>query len=237
MTPVQFARYVRYKTRTNATTFTDDDILLLMSQRQDEIAEAALKADEDIFLIPETVGLVANQREYPLDPDIISRIKRVDAKLDGSNWIPLTEVDITQLNIAIGTETDITSNYSNTKGGAFYDLSRKAITLLSGTITTVAAGLKFWVDIYPAPITDLSSNTEMAVDPTSTSHGMPRPLHKVWATGVIIDYKQSREKPIPLTEEEQNYEMKLQRAIETLMHGNMDREVIAYVPYDDGSQY
>lgn len=237
MTPAQFASYVRYKTRTNSTTFPDADILALMRQRQDEIAGAILKADEDILLIPQTLNLVAGQREYPQPEDILSRLKRVEAKLDGTNWVTLTEIDLTSIKTPISTEADITNNFSNTEGGANYDLSRKALYIYSGTITSVTGGLKLWCDTYPTAITDLSGSTEMSIDPSSTTHGVPRPLHRLWAKGVIIDYKESREKPIPLTEREQNYELDLQRAIETLKHGNLDREVIGHVPHNDGSQY
>ena len=236
MTPAQFASYVRLKTRTNSTTFTDADIITLMRQRQDDLAYAILKADEDILLIPETLDLVLNQREYALDTDIISRIKRVEAKLDGSNWLKLFEIDITQLSIPIASEADIVSYFTNTQygpsntQGACFDMGRKAIYILSGSITAVTAGLKFWVDTYPTAITDLTGTSEMNIDPSTTTHGIPRPLHKLWADGVVIDYKSSREKPIPLTEREQNWEMDLQRAIEVLKHGNMDREVFGYLP-------
>lgn len=230
MTPAQLASYVRLKTRTNSTTFTDADILIFLRQRQDEIAHAILKADEDILLIPETLNLVANQREYALDDDIISRIKRVEVTFDGTNWVKLDETDVTKIKVPISTETEITNHFSNEEGNCFFDIQRKAIYILSGTISAVTNGLKFWVDTYPTAITDLSSNTEMNVDPSTTTHGIPRPMHKIWADGVIIDYKSSREKPIPLTEREQNYEMYMEKAIVTLKHGNLDREVIGELP-------
>lgn len=239
MTPVQFAAYVRLKTRTNSNTFPDADIITLMAVRQDEIAQAILKTDEDIFLIPETRDLVssATQRDYSFPSNILSRIKRVEAKLDGTNWIKLTETDITKLDIPISTEADITNVFSNEEGNAFYDIVRKSLYILSGSISAVTGGLKLWCNTYPASITSLADTTDMSVDPSTTTHGMPRELHKIWATGVIIDYKESREKPIPLAEREKNYEYDLQKAIETLKHGNLDREVLGDVPYSDGYQY
>lgn len=243
MTPSQFATYVRYKTRTNSTTFPDADIITLMRQRQDEIAEIILKADEDILLVPQYATLVANQRDYDYPGDIISRLKRVEAKLDGTNWIKLIEIDLTEINVPIATEADITRvfnnlQYSNTNPwGARFDLLRKSIYIYSGTITNVTDGLRAYVDTYPTAISDLTSSVEMSEDPSATTHGIPRPLHRLWAMGVIIDYKQSREKPIPLNEQEQNYETYLQRGIETLKHGNLDREVIGDIPYSDGSDY
>ena len=97
MTPVEFAYHVRFMTRTNSTTFTDAEILALMKIRQDEIAKAILEADEDILLIPQYTSLVADQREYPLPQDMLSSIKRVEAKLDGTNFIKLNELDVTTL--------------------------------------------------------------------------------------------------------------------------------------------
>src|SRR3990167_2381617 len=246
MTPVQMAAYIRLMTRTNSTTFTDADIIILMRQRQDSIAEAILKADEDILLIPQTLDLVASSittREYPLPTDILSRIKRVEAKLDGSNWLKLTEMDITKIQTPIATEADITKYFTNETCKCHFDILRKSIYIYSGTITAGTDTMKIYVDTYPTAITDLTSGTDMSVDPTTTTHGIPRPLHRIWAIGVIIDYKSSREKPIPLTEREKNYELDLSKGIETLKHGNMDREVIADIPDQitfhgsDGSEF
>lgn len=237
MTPAKFAAYVRLKTRSNSTTFTNADMLVLMEQRQDEIAQAIMKADEDLLLLPQYTDLIANQRDYPMPTDILSRMKRIEAKLDGTNWLKLDEIDITMIKEPIATETDITNRFTNEEGNCFYDLIRNSIMIYSGTITSVTAGLRLWCDTWPTPVTDLTSTTELSVDPSTTTHGIPRPLHEIWARGVIIDWKQSREKPIALSEKELSYEKDLQRAIESLKHGNLDRDVIATVPYNDGSQY
>jgi len=243
MQPVEFVTYVRYKTKTNSTTFTNDNIKALMKIRQDEIAAAILRADEDILLLPQVASLVADQREYPQPTDILSRLKRVEVKLDGTTWVPLTEIDITRINQPISTETDITNVFNNSQlsegnpGGARFDILRKSIVIYSGTIIEVEDGLKLWCDTYPAAITDLTSETDMSEDPSDTTHGIPRPLHEIWARGVIIDYKESKEKPIPLSERESNYDDDLDDAIATLKHGNLDREVVGSIPYDDGSEY
>jgi len=249
MTPAEFATHVRYKTRTNSTTFTDAQIIALMKTRQDEIARALLRADEDILLLPQVDDLVEDQREYPFPSDILSRIKRVEAKLDETNWIPLTEIDITEINNPIATETNITSVFNNDQvsednpEGARFDIKRKAIFIYSGSITEVTDGLKVWVNTYPTAIDDLDeADDDMSVDPTDTTHGIPRVMHEIWARGVIIDYKESREKPIPLTEKELNYKADLQEAVEALKHGNLDREVIGHLPSaedrgNDGEDY
>lgn len=230
MTPAEFTTHVRYMTRTTSATLTDANLKALMKVRQDEIARAILRADEDILLIPQTANLVADQREYPFPTDMIARIKRVEAKLDGTNWIKLEEIDVTDISKPTHTEANITNYYSNLEGEAFYDIRRKSIYIFSGTITAVTTGLKLLVSTYPTAITDLTSTTDMSEDPSDTTHGVPRALHELWARGVIIDFKSSREKPIPLSERELSYQLDLDKAIETLKHGNLDREVIGQLP-------
>lgn len=251
MTPAKFAAYVRWKTRTNSTTFSDTELLASMEVQQDEIAKAILKADEDILLIPQTDDLVASSitaREYPLPSDILSRIKRVEAQLNGTDWIPLTEIDITQIGKPISTETNITDIFNNSQmskgnpNGARFDIRRKSIFIYSGTITATTDGLRVFCMTWPTPITDLTSVTDMNIDPSTTTHGIPRAMHEIWAKGVIIDYKESREKPIPLSESESRYEIDLRKAVETLRHGNLDREIMGGLPPasergNDGEDY
>ncbi len=238
-TPLKFAAYVRWKTRTTTATFTDDDMLVSMEFRQDEIAKAILKADEDILLVPSEDDLVAStitDREYPIASDMISRIKRVEVKFDGTNFIPLSEIDIASINNPIGTEDEITAVFNNGQvsktnpNGARFDILRKSLFIYSGTIEAVTDGIKLWYKSWPTPVTDLSSETDLSVDPSTITHGIPRVMHEIWARGVIIDYKGSKEKPLPLSERELNYKADLREAIQALRHGNLDREVIGELP-------
>lgn len=230
MTPAEYAAHVRFMTRTNSTTFPDADILRLMKIRQDEIAKAILEADEDILLIPQYTNLVADQREYPLPADMLSSIKRVEAKLDGTNFIKLNELDVTTYGKTINTESEITQQFFNEEGLAYFDLSRKSLVIYSGTITSVANGLKILVNTWPEAIGDLSATNDMSQDPSTTTHGIPRELHEIWARGVIIDWKSSREKPIPLSEKEQVYGIDLIKAINSLKPQNLDRNFTGQLP-------
>ena len=237
MTAAEFAYHVRFMTRTNSTTFTDAEILALMKIRQDELAKDILDADEDILLVPQYTNLFINQREYALPEDLLASIKRVEAKLDGTNYIKLEELDIASLKDTVLSEDTITENFSNEEGEAFYDLSRKSLYIYSGTITSVSNGLRAWANAWPAVITDLTTTTDMAIDPSLTELGMPRELHELWARGVIIDFKSSRDNPIPLTERELNYLEDKEKAINSLRPQNRDRVITGSLPYDDGSQY
>jgi hypothetical protein len=217
-------------TRTNSSTFSDADILALMKVRQVEIAKAILDADEDILLVPQYADLEANQREYTLPTDMLSSLKRIEAKLDGTNYVKLDEIDITTVPYTINSESSITQYFSNEEGMAKFSLSRKAIKIWSGTITDVTDGLKILVNTLPSAITDLSLTTDMSIDPSTTTLGIPIEMHEIWARGVIIDWKSSREKPIPLSQQEQVYGIDLIKAINSLKPQNANRSFVASLP-------
>jgi len=229
-TPANAASYIRLKTRTNSTTFTDADMLVLWNWKKNEVCQRALETDEDIFEIPAYASLEADQRTYPLHADILSRISRVEAKLDGTNWLKLKEVDLQEIDTPITLEADITYNFSNEEGCAFYDISRKSLVIYSGTITSVTDGLRVWHNIWPADVSSMAGTSDMSEDPSTTTHGVPKELHKVISVGVIIEWKESREKPIPLNESEQKWEYDLEKAIQTLKKANYDREVTGAIP-------
>lgn len=226
MTYKQFADYIRLKTRTNSTTLSDANIMLLANMFIDEFAKDIVKVDEDYFGMPQTTDLVLNQREYPLPADLLNRIKYVEAKLDGTNWLTLDELDILSYR---GTtdETTIASSFTNTKGGAKYDLFRGSLWLYSGSVIAVSGGLKLWAFSWPARITDLSLTTDMSIDPSTTSHGFPRAFHKLLADRVIIEWKEVGDRPIPLTEREQNFGNYYTLALDSIRNPNLSRVIVA----------
>jgi len=241
MTPAQAAAYIRLKTRTNPTTLTDANILVLFNVSKNFICQRALEVDEDIWLVPTTYDLVADQREYPLSSNILSRIERVEAKLDGTNWLKLKSIDLTDFDDPVASETDITNTFSNNKGEAYYDIKRKAIYIYSGSITDVTDGLAIWQNTYPADISDMTSTTDMSVDPSTTTHGVPKALHKVICDDVVIEWKGSREKPIPLSDSELMHNQQIEQSFQTLKKSSYDTEVTGDLPNqvnmqgDDGS--
>ena len=232
MTGKKFVDYIRYKTRTNSTTFPDADIVLLANVAKDELAKDLMDADEDTLVLPFTTSLIDSLREYPQPKTILSRIKKVEAKLDGTNWIGLKEMDLVDYPLPTD-ETTILDKFSNDEGRAKYDLTRKSIWIYSGAITAVSGGLKLWCNVWPFELTTdrLSDDViDLSTDPTSTTLGFPREFHELWTRRVIIDYKESREKPIPLTQKETNYFIDTEKAKIAIKHGNLDREIFASIP-------
>lgn len=229
MTPAELATYVRLRTRTNSTTLADAEILSLLNNRIDEVAGRIADVDEDYFLIPQTRDLQEDVREYAFPGDILNRIKRAEAKFNGTDWIKLLGFDLANYDGATD-ETSIVARFSNDYGHAYYDIFRKSLYIYSGSIEDVTGGLKLWAFSYPAHVTDLSSTTDMSQDPTTTTLGIPVSVHPLLADGVVIDWKQSREKPIPLNDREQLWEFRLQKALDTLKHVGMDTKVSATLP-------
>lgn len=206
--------------------------------RIDSVAQRILEADEDIFLVPQTADLKENQREYSFPQDILARIKRVEVKLDGTNFLVLGEFDLPDYRKPTD-ETNITNEFANLEGECFFKIMRKSLVIYSGSIIDVTDGLKLFCMTWPAHITDLALATGINEDPTATHHGIPRAFHQLLADGVVIDWKESREKPIPLSQGELAFEIRMRQAITTLRHGNLDREVIGRLPgsskiWDDG---
>lgn len=226
MTPEKLAQTIRQKTRTNSATFTDSDLLLYVNRKKDEIASLIAEQDEGYFEVPQTTNLVAGQREYPLPYDKMIGVVKVEAKLDGVNFIPLDELEVAGIKDPILNESDIINKFSNNKGQAFFDLTRSSIYIYSGEITDVDAGLKIVCSTWPSDISDLSeSELDISMDPSSTALGFPREMHNLLVEGVVIEWKGDREKPLPLTQNELNYTRRLKDKIRSLTGQNKSRTI------------
>lgn len=235
MTPAQFATHVRLLTNTNSAGFTDAQILALMNTFKDDLAKEIIKVNENYFCIPMTTDLVLNQREYAFPDNLLGQIKLAEAKLDGTNWKRLIEVDYNLDNYT----TDNTTIKSTFQGkNPAMQILRNSIWILNDTdIAAVTAGLKIHAFIYPADFSSMASTTDMAVNPSTTTFGWPRQFHELLARRVIIEYKGSRDIPIQLTQKEQNYYNDLQMALDSISLENLDRETLGNVPSEDGFSY
>ena len=232
MTPAQLTSYVRLKTKTNSTTFPDANILLLANMFIDDFAKEIIKVNEDYFGMPQTTNLVEDQREYSLPCELLNQIKFVEAKLDGTNWVALSELDLTTYHRPTN-ESEIVANFANGEGQAFFDIFRNSLWIYSGTIIDVEAGLKLWSLDFPAHLDDLTSTTDMSVDPSTTTHGFPRAFHELLCRRIVIEKKELGDKPIALTTHEQKFDTDFYRAIDSLRPANLDRAVKGELPATD----
>jgi len=228
MTPAQFAAYIRERTKTNSTTFPDSKILLYANIIKNDLVKEVTKANEDYFGMELVRTLVAGKRNYAFPTYILNNIKYLQAKLDGENWNVLQEFDVNSYKGATDEES-IQANFLGKKPQ--FDIFGGELIIYSGSaIIDVVEGLKLWSMVYPADLTSLTGTSDMSENPSDTEFGVPIELHFVWATKVIIEYKQSKEKPIPLTEREANVNNDLTLAINSLKGFNLDRSIVATVP-------
>lgn len=236
MTGSKFASLVRELTRTNSTTLTDATLLLFANPVKDELARRIVtEAQEDYFGVPQTADLVEDQREYPFPPNMLARVRYVEANL-GGEWIALHPFDLGRYNRTTN-EAAITEQFGNIEGSAFYDIFRNSLWIYSGSIEAVNEGLKLWAIEFPADIntsTLANDSIDLSVDPTSTTSGMPREVHEIWAEQTAIRWKETRDKPIPLTQREMSWEVRAHQVIKSLAPITTTTPVIRPVP--SGSQ-
>ena len=135
--------YIDDIANTDTTSYTDTDKHASMTRWAHVLTEEVVDAQDDWDFQGEiaTTSLVANQREYTFPTDIL-KIKRIDLKLDGSNWYQASRLDESEIGDSIASESDITEQFTNTEPYvSFYD---KSFFIWSGTITAVTGGIKIW---------------------------------------------------------------------------------------------
>lgn len=234
MNAVTFAAYIRKHTKTNASTYTDAEIIVDANVIKDELAKEIIKVNEDYFGMTLTRNLEAGKRNYGFPADILNQMKYVEAKINGTDWQPLTETDLGTYKGATD-ENSITANFA---GKYMFDIFGGELFILCGeTMIDVTDGLKLRSMQWPEDITSLAGSSDLSVASLPTTVAMPRAIHEIWARKVIIAYKESKEKPMPLSEKEMVVDKDLALALNSLRGGNLSRSGEASTPRDTGQDY
>lgn len=218
MTAKDFADLVRFRTKTDTTTLTNADLLLVMNLEKDNIGRDIVNnVRKTFFNITTTDSLVADQRNYDLtEADFVMGVSRVEAKLDGTNWLKLLPFDEANFDLPLS-ETMITNTFSNNQDDCYFDFRRGEIWIYSGTITSVTDGLRYNWFTFPADIADATEDTvDLATHASATAHGVPKQMHAVWIDRVVVYIKTSGDKDVQLTERERNVEYHYEKALRTL---------------------
>lgn len=241
MTGQEYAAYVRTLTRTNATTLTDAQIVALSNVEQSFLAEQIVaNVDEGYFNVIEERDLEAGVRNYTYPPDFLAKLRYVSATIGGET-VYLSEIDFGYEQMhgqALLEESVIQQEFANRAPA--YRLSGTELWLLSGDpIVAVPSGLKIITESYPEGLTEanLASSASLNVPSSNITSRLPRAAYRVLAKKVSIAYKSSKDKPLPLTEDERRLDVDLQDLYQVLGRRNAVRVITAKVPYNDGSQY
>ena len=236
MTPVKFAALVRYYTRSNSTTFSDTDILMLANVLKDEMCAEVAELNEDYFVMRFYRNLDPTQplagRAYAFPAEALTKIKYVQAKLDGSTWSHLGEFDINSLKMPID-EDNIRMYWAGKKPS--FDISARALVIYhADAIIAVTDGLVLHSTMYPSDLTALNGTVDMSEDPSDVTFGIPRPIHELLARRVSIAFKSSKDKPIPLSEKEKQYEVDWAAIKKNMKGQNLDRVFVPTTPKETG---
>ena len=234
-----FAEYIREQTKTDSVTFTDAKLLTFALKVQEELAaDIVAEVDENYFDMELTRDLEAGERGYTFANDILKHQKYIAAKLNGTDWTYLDEAFFSEFTTPMRENSYIKEKYAGKKA-QFYISGRELFILSDSDIIAVTGGLKMVADIYPEAITadDLASTSDLSIPSSDTAHRLPRQVHPHWATKIIIEWKQSRDKPIPLTQQEQRVDLDLESVYKRLARRNQVRSFQSTVPEDDGQDY
>ena len=231
------------------------DLLVIANEAKNDLALQIAERNSQYFTVPVLFNLVASSvsaREYPWPDDILSRLVTVECDFETGNsplkYLPLKPYPggMERLTDDIGgiTEANIIANFSNDDSnecgsvlgcGAFYVQTRRGIYILSGSIVAVTNGGKIRYRAYPADLENLSGSTGLHLDPTTTTFGMPLQFHNLWADLCAIKYKTERPNPIPLSEREKEYPIRLEEALRSIGKDDQREEVFGSLPaYNNG---
>lgn len=238
----------RDKCKTNSTTFPDSTMLLYIKAKlpiyQSDIEgsnENYMGSIEHRDLIATGTGIVEVDgedvltREYNLPSDMIPRLGKVYAKLNGTKWTLLKHYDLQEAGVL--EEDRILEKFSNVEGVAGYTIFRGSLILLTGEIEAgVTNGLRIWTYSFSSLITSIpavGSDDDVEFD----VYGIPETLHELFATALSLEWKSNQERPIPLTSMEQNYYALYRERIDALKGLDRSKSIQFSRPadgYDNG---
>ena len=228
MTGAQLNTLINSKCRTNDTTFTQAEKLVLVNLFKDELAGRIQQVRPEVWNMPALDDLVLNQREYAFATDLMNRMVGLELKFTASGDYVLCDPIQRSHYLDTLQESVIVANYDNLDPKYF--IRRGAIYILSAAIIAVTNGIRFIYDVFPADLANLTGSTDLSLDPSTTSRGFPREFHEILARRVSMEYKDRM--GIKLSVMEMNYENDLQKLLDNFAGGNLDEEITGKLPDD-----
>jgi hypothetical protein len=218
MTITNIVNLARDKSNTNSNTFSDEKFLLYFQAKVPQFQSDVELVNEDHMGSVDYRDLRATgtgtytdgadtlyTREYNLPSDMLNKLKSVFAKLDGTNWTWLPELQEVDEKILFEDEDTIKETYGLDSSTAGYFIFRGSLFIVSGEIEeAVTGGLVLWNYSYSdLPTTMPTAGSEADVD--LSYYGIPKSLHETFAVALSVEWKSNQSTPVPLTAEEQKY--------------------------------
>jgi hypothetical protein len=224
----EFQAGLRFQTWTNDYTLPTQDIVSLVNIELDTfgLLWSIPWLNEDFFGKIFTRDLVAGNRKYEIPFDLI-HVKKMEACM---TWVATDWVEVKETNIATNWMITQEANILAMMNGRdpLFEMFWGYFYLYSSTaVISVTGGIKMHGIMYPSTLITDDFGTydrDMSVARDATTQWLPRPFHKLLLMRASIAYKQSRDKPIPLTESEQMYTGNLADVISSLRLFNYSRK-------------
>lgn len=236
MTGTGLATIIRTKTKTNSTTFTDAEILVYVNLKKDDIAGKIQSSLPSIWNMPALDDLSDNIREYSFPEDLMNSMVNLEAKFTAAgNYVPVRHLARRHFKDTLQ-ESLIVAEFDNLEPKYFR--RRKALYILSGTIITVSDGLRLVYNAFPANLANVTGDTDLSIDPTTTSHGFPREFHELLSTAVSREYKSDNN--IKFNRKDDEYDVDLENKLNEFSVGDTGKSVIGSLPagnHDNGFNY
>lgn len=220
-TGVGLRNRTRYLTRTDTSTYTDNDLNAnINSWNQIFITEILSAMDGwDFGAETATTNIVANQQEYVFPTDLL-KIKRIEVTYDGSNWKKVEWFDINER----GTDTANLNDF--TTDNPYADLMDDSLMLYPIPTTNVTAGLKIWYSKLDSP---MSSDTDKP--------SFAEPFHIGLCYGAAKDYYERHSEKPNFADRAQVMTRNLNETIERMREfyntHNQERDYVLKTVYQD----
>lgn len=181
MTLTDLQTEARLKTQTDSTSYTNAQINQRLDIHNRRVVNFIDQLDQGYFETTSQANLVASSsqatRTYTLPTDML-RLVKVQAQLDGTNWVDINEVKKGEIRVSIETETDITNNFTNTD--PYFVIVGNSILILSGTISAVTNGIRYHYVQRQALLASASS--------ANSTPQFSQEYHDILAIGAAMDY-------------------------------------------------
>ena len=244
MTPLQVKNYVLTKLHITAEEFYENhtDIETVANMVLDDIFGSISWKNLGYFGEYSVVNTTGSVRIYPIPATLLNKIVSIEVDTGNAtvSWKPLIMKTKNDIPNFVFNETWITGRYNNENPHGF--IHGGNLYILSGTVSANSPGIRFWYVDFPDKIASMDSTIELSIIKTvntptggTTAVGLPRQFHRLFANGIIIDYKEANE--LPLVGREQLFDQDLSKKLMELSPLSTDEEIIADIPSNDGSEY
>lgn len=238
---------LRRKTRASANSLSDANAILLFEEARDYMFDeirrlktgafdrkvyTTLKKTPDVVTGQLEEPTVSDSREYQFQDEIYS-VQSVQANFDGQGFVRVLPIGVKYTQRGkTWTEDSILSTFGKGTGNCYYEIISNALYLYSGQVEAdVENGLVILATLKPQTIELATDTQDLSIPRTPVSTVIPESLHRMWIEKAVISWKEDRDKPLKLTQDEQLFYPRLSRKLRELSENEFETVMRAELPW------